>query len=83
MRSDQRQADLFPDLAPQPRPARPRPPTLYAAAAKRRRTIERMTLKGCRVREIAGAARCTITHVLRIRAELRAEGRLPKTPRTM
>jgi hypothetical protein len=38
-----------------------------------------MTLKGKKVREIAAATNCTITHVFRIRAELRAAGRLPAT----
>lgn len=78
--NDDRQFALFPELAPQKR-ARPRPPTLYPRAAARRQQVQKMTLKGKKVREIAAATNCTITHVFRIRAELRAAGRLPSSSR--
>lgn len=79
---DERQPELFPELAPQQRPACARPVTLYRRAKARRQLIEKMTRKGALVREIADAASCTITHVLRVRKELRDAGRLPDTPRT-
>ena len=80
--TDDRQLGLFEELAPRPRSAPLRRTILYPRAVARRQTIEKMTRRGCLVREIASAASCTVTHVLRVRKELRAQGRLPETPRT-
>lgn len=80
---DDRQCDLFPELARKARPARVRQAKLYPRAVARRQAVERMTLKGSKVREIAAALDITITHVLRIRQALREAGRIPVTPRTM
>jgi len=57
---------LNPELAPR-----------RAKAAERRSIVERMSLAKCRVREIADHVGISTDYVVKLRARLREEGRLP------